>query len=148
MMSSILCAAILCISGEAWAQTPPQPNRAPVARPQLQVTAADCRRLVQAVPAGDVNYRPGLDVYGRPVAPADLDPAPPLGPPERMTVYIDADLRRFGVPATSPLFEPFVGVGEISFDRNGGVFFNGRPLGGSEQTAIAEICRRQMPGAR
>ena len=148
VMKSILCAAIVCISCLAWAQTPTPPGRSPAPRPQLQVTAADCRRLVQAAPSGDVNYRPGVDVYGRQVAPADLDPAPPLGPPERMTVNIDADLRRFGVPATSPLFEPFVGVGAISFDSSGNVFFNGRPLGGGEQAAIAELCRQRMPGAR
>lgn len=148
MMKPILCAALMCITGQAWAQNPAPPNRAPATRPQVQVTAADCRRLVQHVPSADVNFRPGVDVYGRSVAPADLNPAPPLGPPERMTVYIDADLRRFGVPSTSPLFQPFVGVGEISFDRNGNVFFNGQPLGGSEQAAIAEICRSRMPGAR
>jgi len=153
MMKSILCAAIVCISGVTLAQTPAQPGRAPAVRPQgqaaqIQVTAADCRRLVQYVPSGDVNYRPGVDVYGRSVAPADLSPAPPLGPPERMTLNIDADLRRFGVPATSPLFQPFVGVGTISFDSSGNVLFNGQPLGGTEQSAIAEICRQRMPGAR
>jgi hypothetical protein len=146
-MKSILCAAMVCISATALAQAPSPPNRAPAARPQLQVSAADCRRLVQAVPSGDVNYRPGVDVYGRQVAPADLSPTPSLGPPERMTVYIDADLRRFGVPATSPLFQPFVGVGAISFDSSGNVWFNGQPLGTNEQSAIAELCRQRMPGA-
>ena len=148
MMKSILCAAIVCISSVAWAQILNPPSRAPVAGRQLQVSAADCRRLVQYIPSGDVNYRPGADVYGRSVAPADLNPAPPLGPPELMTVFIDADLRRFGVPATSPLFQPFVGVGMVSFDNNGNVFFNGRPLGDPEQAAIAAICRQRMPGAR
>src|SRR5262245_35359682 len=105
MKNIILCAAIVCISTAAWSQAPTLPRRAPAAQPQLQVTAADCRRLVQYVPSGDVNYRPGTDVYGRQVAPADLNPAPPLGPPQLMTVFIDADLRRFGVPATSPLFQ-------------------------------------------
>jgi hypothetical protein len=147
MKTLILCAAIVCISTGASAQAPSPPNRAPVARPQLQVTAADCRRLVQAVPSGDVNYRPGVDVYGRSVAPADMSPTPPLGPPERMTVYIDADLRRFGVPATSPLFQPFVGVGAVTFDSSGNLWFNGQPLGGNEQVAIAELCRQRMPGA-
>ena len=129
---------------------PAQPSRAPRSAasrrlPRL-VTAADCRRLVQYAPSGDVNYRPGADVYGRSVAPADLSPPPSLGPPELMTVIIDADLRRFGVPATSPLFQPFVGVGTISFDSSGNVLFNGQPLGGSEQYAIAQLCRQRMPG--
>jgi hypothetical protein len=148
MKITILSAAIVCISAAAWGQAPFPPRRAPAAQPQLQVTAADCRRLVQYIPSGDVNYRPGTDVYGRSVAPADLSPPPSLGPPELMTVFIDADLRRFGVPATSPLFQPFVGIGAISFDNNGNVFFNGQPLGGAEQYAIGQICRQRMPGAR
>jgi len=149
MKTLILSAAILCtVAGAAWGQSPLPPGSAAAAGRQLHVTAADCRRLVQYLPSGDVTYRPGVDVYGRAVAPADLSPAPSLGPPERMTVYIDANLRRYGVPPTSPLFQPFVGVGAISFDSSGNVFFNGQPLGGGEQSALAELCRQRMQGAR
>jgi hypothetical protein len=101
---------------------------------------------VQALPSGDVTYRPGVDVYGRAVAPADLSPAPSLGLPDRMTLSLEADLRRYGVPATSPLFQPNVGVGAITFDSTGAVWFNGQRLGGTEQSAIADACRRQLPG--
>src|SRR3546814_15670542 len=36
------------------------------------ITEDDCARLVPHVPAPDVEYRPGVDAAGRPVAPADL----------------------------------------------------------------------------
>ncbi|MGF1610591.1 MAG: hypothetical protein ACFCUQ_14410 [Kiloniellales bacterium] len=37
------------------------------------ITRQDCARLVKHLPDADVAYQPGQDVYGRPVAPADLD---------------------------------------------------------------------------
>ncbi|MBM3488857.1 MAG: hypothetical protein FJX68_00160 [Alphaproteobacteria bacterium] len=56
------------------------------------VDRAICRRLAQHVPAGDVAFQPGVGPGGRPVAAADLSPAPasglvsyngqPLGDPE------------------------------------------------------------------
>ena len=39
---------------------------------EITVTPKDCRRLVAHKPADDVTYKPGVDAYGRPVAPADL----------------------------------------------------------------------------
>ncbi|MBL8839704.1 MAG: hypothetical protein JNL66_25835 [Alphaproteobacteria bacterium] len=150
MLPLLIIAAFLVGAAPAAAQAPrpqaPAPRTAPQAPATLQVSADTCRRLVQHAPAPDVNYRPGVDAYGRPVAPADLAPAPILGPPSQMTLSIGADLRRYGVPATSPLFQPNVGVGEISFDLNGRVMFNGQPLGGPEQSALADQCRQRMQG--
>jgi len=143
----LIISALLAAAAPAGAQTP-RPAQPTPPGGTIQVTADACRRLVQHVPAPDVNYRPGVDAYGRPVAPADLNPAPLLGPGERMTLNVQADLRRYGIPASSPLFQPNVGVGEISFDINGRVFFNGQPLGGAEQAALADLCRQRMPGAR
>lgn len=150
MLSLLIILAMLLGAAPVLAQAP-RPQSAPTQtapqRPQtLQVSAETCRRLVQHAPAPDINYRPGVDAYGRPVAPADLAPAPILGPPPQMTLNIGADLRRYGVPATSPLFQPNVGVGEISFDLNGRIFFNGQPLGGAEQSALADQCRQRMQG--
>lgn len=39
----------------------------------VTITGEDCARLVKHVPDADVTYQAGTDVYGRPVAPADLD---------------------------------------------------------------------------
>lgn len=39
----------------------------------VTVTREDCQRLVRHVPSADATYQPGVDVYGREVAPADLN---------------------------------------------------------------------------
>lgn len=50
------------------------PASAVLAQPAtVTVTREDCLRLVRHVPSADTTYRPGVDVYGRAVAPADLD---------------------------------------------------------------------------
>jgi hypothetical protein len=39
---------------------------------EIAISRKDCSRLVNHEPAPDVTYQPGVDVHGRPVAPADL----------------------------------------------------------------------------
>jgi hypothetical protein len=57
----------------------------------IAVTPADCRLLERHQPAPDVAYRPGVDVRGRPVAPADLGGAPgfELPPVLEFTLALD-----------------------------------------------------------
>jgi hypothetical protein len=60
------------------------------------ITEADCLRLVKHVPAPDVEYAPGVDVYGRPVPPADLGRGySDIKPPEEITFAIEVELRNF-----------------------------------------------------
>ena len=67
---------------------------------RVEVTEADCRKLVRHLPAGDVAYRAGRDVYGREVAPADLGGGVQLDLPRVYSFDIDiqpiafADRRR------------------------------------------------------
>ena len=39
---------------------------------KVVISGQDCQRLVRHVPAPDVAYKPGIDVHGKAVAPADL----------------------------------------------------------------------------
>ena len=81
-LGTILVVA-LSIFGLAGAVAQTRPTQAPAESTSVQVTGADCRRLfVEHRPAPDVNYRPGVDVHGRPVAGADLNPAPQIRVPE------------------------------------------------------------------
>lgn len=48
----------------------------------VTITEADCARLVKHMPAPDVAYDGGRDVYGRAVAPADLDGGAQITLPE------------------------------------------------------------------
>lgn len=106
------------------------------------VDTAACRRLVQYQPSADVAYRPGVDVQGRAVAGADLDPAPPVLAGE-FTFDLNVDLAG-RVPAGSGLFQPQLGVGRVSIRPDGQVAFNGRPLGNADQAALAELCARRL----
>ena len=81
-------AAVLC----AFAGLLPAPAAAE-AEHVVKVTAGDCRRVVAHVAAADVEYRPGVDVRGRKVAPADLGGGPPIGLPDEIAFDIKLDLR-------------------------------------------------------
>src|SRR3546814_18740413 len=56
------------------------------------ITEDDCARLVPHVPAPDVEYRPGVDAAGRPVAPADLPGSPRIVFPDAYRIPIEVDL--------------------------------------------------------
>src|SRR3546814_18830555 len=85
-----------------------------------------CTRLARHYPAppnstGDVAYRPGQDVRGKAVAPADLDPGPGDGSglilPDAVVIPIEVDLfERYGLPANSATFKGDVVIGAVVVD--------------------------------
>jgi len=57
---------------------------------------------------------------------------------------VAVDLRRFGVPNGSPLYQPNVRLGEVRVDvLTGRTLYNGEALGNPEIEALREACRRQ-----
>ncbi len=114
----------------------------------VSITRADCARLVAHVPPPDVAYTPGVDVYGRPVEPADLPGAPRIQLPETITFDVAADLRRFGLPRSSRLFQPHADLGQISVEKNGRVYLDGQPLQDSDSDALAAFCRQRAAADR
>lgn len=110
----------------------------------VTITKADCSRLARHVPSNDTAYRPGVDVHGKPVVPADLGGTPKIKPPEDITIAITVDIQeRFGIPANSTLFKPEAYIGYVTVKKDGAAYFNGKPLGGEEQRALAHLCQRQ-----
>jgi hypothetical protein len=128
---------LLLVALPALAQAP--------AATKVQVTAADCRRLfTEHRAAPDVAYKPGVDVNGRPVAGADLNPAPQIRVPDTVAMDIAIDVSRYGVPVNSPLYQPNIKLGEVRMDlASGRVLYNGQPLGNPELEALREACRRE-----
>lgn len=115
---------------------------------KIEVTDQDCRKIVTYVTPPNVNYQPGVDVYGRPVAPADLNPSS-VEVPQTLVMDVNIDLRKYGVPSSSPLLLPGVSMGKISIEDSGRrVYFNGQPLGDTEQKAVADLCRQRLPQQR
>lgn len=53
----------------------------------------ECRILKQHKPSADATYQPGVDVHGKPVVPADINAAPPMGlDGQTMVVPLSIDL--------------------------------------------------------
>jgi hypothetical protein len=121
---------------------------APALGQGLAIRRDDCARLVEHVPAPDVAYRPGVDVRGRPVAPADLPGTVRIDVPETITFDAAADLRRFGLPAGSRLYAPHADIGQITIERDGRAYFNGQPLQASDNDALARYCRQRLQSPR
>jgi len=109
----------------------------------IAVARSDCELAVRYVAPAGVDYQPGVDVNGRPVAPADLDDGRRLQLPESIPVIISEDTRkRFHVSHHSPLFDTdaVVGIVELRLsDRR--LTFNGVELDDHEANALAAMCR-------
>jgi hypothetical protein len=112
----------------------------------IAVARSNCELAVRYVAPAGVDYQPGVDVNGRPVAPADLDDDHRLQLPESIPVLVTDDMRRrFRVFHHSPLFDTDAAVGVVELrlsDRR--LTFNGVELSDPEANALAAMCRDAM----
>ena len=109
----------------------------------IAIARSDCELAVRYVAPPGVAYQPGVDVNGRPVAPADVDSDHRLKLRDSIPVIISDDLRKqFGLPDDSPLFDAnaYLGIVELRLsDRR--LTFNGVELSDREADALAAMCR-------
>ena len=84
MISVIVALAALFAAGTAVAE-----------ETKITITKKDCRRLVRHTASADVAYRPGVDVRGRKVVPADAGGRVPLKLPDVFEFNIDVDIRKY-----------------------------------------------------
>ena len=109
----------------------------------VRVDRDACAQVVAHVASADVTYQPGIDAYGRPVAPADLPGQRQLDLPETITIDLSMDLAdRFGFnPVAGAPLDPDarIGVIEVTGSR---VTINGQPLTADDEVALAAACRR------
>ncbi len=110
-------------------------------RVKVRISGRDCARLVQHRPRDDVAYRPGVDVHGRKVAPADLPGSrPPLKLPQ--TVEFDIAFNPLKGTSKSRFGETSIKVGRVRYDIARGTFtFNGQPLTDPQIAALSRKCR-------
>jgi len=107
------------------------------------VARAQCRALQRHEPRDDMTFRPGIDVSGRPVAPADLGGGSGLGLPNEISFDLTVRLADF-------LREPPRGIGD-SVARTGridvkgnDVTFNCLPMTGPAVAEIVALCQVQV----
>ena len=110
--------------------------------PTLVVTEEQCRQVVRHTPAADVTYQPGTDVYGRPVAPAEPDPAAnAIELPKEFDIAIGVDVQSRRGQAESPRpFEATLPVGNVTV-KGDRFYFNGKEFGGEAALRLEQACR-------
>ena len=108
---------------------------------EVAISRRDCQRLVRHEPAPDVAYQPGVDVHGRPVAPADLNGGSQIELPDVIYIPIEVLIQdKYGIPANSVLYDATALVGVVSV-RGNQVYFEDQPLTDPEIVALEEACR-------
>jgi len=109
----------------------------------VTISVTECRKLVRHYPSADVAYRPGVDVRGRPVAPADLGGEPKIAAPEAFEIDITVELERTIGAAPSGLYKPEAEIGKVTY-KNGRAWYNGQPLQTEANAEIVGACRAKM----
>ena len=111
------------------------------------ISPYDCDALVAHRPDVSVEYQPGVDANGRPVAPADL---PGHGPLEIGADEVSIELRIplsefYEAPAS---LQPLIGNAEIDPGRvtvrDGVAYLGDHRLTGQDQNAIARACADRL----
>ena len=108
----------------------------------VAVTEADCRLLERYVPADDVAYRPGVDVRGNPVTPADASPYGLIATPQQVAIDLSLPLRDVADRPPARLGGAEVQVGEVTVDlATNQLAYNGQPLSDPELSQFIAACR-------
>lgn len=117
---------------------------------EIKISKRDCERVVAHRASDDVTFKPGVDVRGRKVKPADLNGRKPLKLPNELTIDIGIDLgKRLGLGADGTKFTSETNLGKVKYDISSGkMTFNGQPIGNAEEAAIAAKCREILNKAK
>ncbi|MBI3515239.1 MAG: hypothetical protein HY060_14440 [Proteobacteria bacterium] len=109
---------------------------------RIVVTRDMCRQAsVQHQPAPDVAYRGGTDVYGRPVAPADL-PGSGASAYGGLGSQSSTDLLIRPQAATRSGVAGETYVGRVTVDASGRTVLNGQPIDPGTQSELRQLCAR------
>ena len=119
---------------------------APASAQSVAVSPADCRQLVAHEAAADTAYRPGVDVRGRPVEPADLPGSTQVAVPDSFSIPITVELdERLGIPVGGDAaFSAEAEIGRVEVDARGNATFNGQPLGDEQARLLRAACAEAL----
>lgn len=88
---------------------------------------AICKLLVKHTPAADVVYKPGVDVKGRVVTPADLNPSQ-IAVPDVIKVPVTVDLAQRLQASNVTGLQLETGFDAVEIHKDGKVIYQGRDL--------------------
>jgi membrane-associated protease RseP (regulator of RpoE activity) len=112
--------------------------------PTITVTRAACKELLRHVPNDDVAYKPGVDVRGNKVTPADLNGGSNIlnALPKEIEFPVTIDFFAYAGIAVPDGVGGEQSIGKITY-RNGRIYFNDQPLGeGTDNAELIEACRK------
>lgn len=100
----------------------------------------ECQRAVRIANAPGADYQPGVDVNGRPVAPADLQPGFNIQPPRVIEFPVTMDVaKRLGFDTRGP-YEANVTVANVRIEGNR-VSINGQEVNPDDTADLIAACR-------
>jgi hypothetical protein len=130
----------------------------------VALSTGDCSKLVQHQPADDVTYKPGVDVRGKAVVPADIGGGSSITIPEEINIQIGIDLAdrlalRDARRATPPIpgatpapvrkvlpYEGKAPIGMLTI-KGSDAYWNGERITPQDEALLAEACRKGMTAA-
>jgi hypothetical protein len=139
MIRKFLAIALFLTLGAAGGQAVAESDGA-----RIRIPRQDCLRMVEHRPDPGVEYKPGRDVRGKPVPPADLpgsslrlEPADEVEFEISFNPLLGGPAGRFG---STELY-----VGTVRFDlKTGEATFNGVPLSDPEQAELSRKCSEAL----
>jgi len=103
-------------------------------------TDDECRRAVRIAGQPGVEYQPGVDVHGRAVAPADLQPTLKIDPPRVIEFPVTMDVaKRLGFDVRGP-YEANVTVANVRIEGNR-VSINGQEVNPDDSADLIAACQ-------
>lgn len=137
----LLISLVFVTSAFTASASAPAPNR--VNNTSLFIGEEVCKWARMRTPAGHAAYEGGVDVHGKPVAPASIADERERMIAERLlrkiSIEITSDLAvQLGMP--EKLIQQRLTVGTIEVDENDQLTINGEPLVKPDASAWAEAC--------
>lgn len=110
--------------------------------PAPSLSADACRQLANYQPKkdGDAEYKPGVDVNGKPVVEADLG-GNAIPVPDPVRFHLSVDMAEYlGLAGNGPNPAGYVDFGEVEIHRDGSVFLDGKPMESQQEAALRALC--------
>lgn len=113
-----------------------QSHMAVITGNQIIVTKDTCRMLTVHIPDSSVAYKPGVDVHGKPVVPANLESGANWQLPQTVSFQVREDLAAQGPREYEADFAEI----KVNLGTNQ-ITLNGQPLTSPDQTRLIAQCK-------